>query len=118
MRVLYHKPGGYTDGAQNIILIMEEKLTPIKLKTWAYRTVSGCSESRVGVKQIHIGTPAPTHIWELPGNYHDFIVVMVFYLFCQRTKRILVTVITGFKIYILIQSLMLFISENNRVILF
>ena len=44
--------------------------------------------------------------------------VIVFYLFCWRTKRILVTTITGFKIYILIQSLMLFISENIRVIFF
>ena len=47
--------------------------------------------------------------WELLGNYCDFIVVMVFYLFFWRTKRILVTAITGFKFYILIQSLMLFI---------
>ena len=37
------------------------------------------------------------HRWELPGNYRDFIVVMVFYLFCWRTKRILVTPITDFK---------------------
>ena len=58
------------------------------------------------------------HIWELPGNYRGFIVVVVFYLFCWRTKRILVTPITDFKVYILIQSLMLFISENNRVICF
>ena len=49
------------------------------------------------------------HRWELQGNCHDFIVVMVFYLLCQRTKRILVTATTGFKIYILIQSLILFI---------
>ena len=52
---------------------------------------------------------APFHIWELPGNYRDFIMVMVFYLFRWRTKRIIVTATTGFKIYILIQSLMLFI---------
>ena len=58
------------------------------------------------------------HRWELPGNYPDFIVVMVFYLLCRRTKRILVTSITDFKIYMLIQSLMLFIYENNRVIYF
>ena len=32
------------------------------------------------------------HRWVLPGNYPDFIVVMVFYLFCRRTKRILVTI--------------------------
>ena len=58
------------------------------------------------------------HRWELPGIYRDFIEVMVFYFFCWRTKRILITAITGFKIYILIQSLMLLISENNRVIFF
>ena len=58
------------------------------------------------------------HRWELPGNYRDFIEVMVFYLFCWRTKRIIVTAITGYKIYLLIQSLMLFISENNRVTFF
>ena len=42
VRALYFKPGGATDGAQNIILMMrmEVKLTPIKIKTWAYRTVS------------------------------------------------------------------------------
>ena len=49
------------------------------------------------------------HKWELPGNYRDFIVVMVFYLFFWRTKRIFVTAITGFKIYILIHSLIIFI---------
>ena len=62
--------------------------------------------------------PMVYHRWELPGNYRDFIVVMVFYLFCWKTKRILVTPITDFKMYILIQSLMLFIQENNRVIVF
>ena len=55
------------------------------------------------------------HIWELPVNYRDFIVVMVFYLFFQRTKRILVTAITGFKIYIHIQSFMFFKYDNNWV---
>ena len=44
------------------------------------------------------------HRWELLGNYRDFIVVMVFYLFFRRTKRILVTATTGFKFYTLIQS--------------
>ena len=38
---------------------MKEKLTPIKLNTWASRTVSGCLEARVGVKQVHIVTSAP-----------------------------------------------------------
>ena len=60
MRVLYLKSGGATDGVQNIILMMrmEEKLTPIKLKTWASWTVSGCLAERAGVKQVHIGTSA------------------------------------------------------------
>ena len=49
------------------------------------------------------------HRWELPGNYRDFIVVMVFYLLCRRTKIILVTATIGFNFSILLQSLMLFI---------
>ena len=42
--VLYLQSGGATDIVQNIILMMrmEKKLTPIKLKTWASWTVSGC----------------------------------------------------------------------------
>ena len=46
------------DGAQNIILMMrmEEKLNPIKIKTWESQTVSGCFYERVGVKQVHLGT--------------------------------------------------------------
>ena len=42
MQVLYLKSVGATDGVQNIILMMmmEEKFTPIKLKTWAYRNAS------------------------------------------------------------------------------
>ena len=47
------------------------------------------------------------HRWELPGNYRDSIVVMVFYLFCRITKRIIVTAITGIKIYLLINSLII-----------
>ena len=68
--------------------------------------------SHLGNGQLGIlfETIAPAiHRWELPGNYRDFIVVMVFHLFSWIFKRILVTDITGFKIYILIQSLMLFI---------
>ena len=58
MRVSYLKSGGETGEVQNIILIirMEEKLTPIKLKIWASRIVSGCLKVRVGVNQFHIGT--------------------------------------------------------------
>ena len=50
MRVLKHKEGGATNAAQNIIFMMrmEEHLTPINLKTWAYRNVSGCLRARVG----------------------------------------------------------------------
>ena len=57
VRVSYRKEGGATDGAQNIVLMMrmEEKLTPTKLNTWAYPTVSGCLEERVGVKHVHLG---------------------------------------------------------------
>ena len=33
---------------------------PIKLKTLAARTISGCLEVRVGGKYIHIGTLDPT----------------------------------------------------------
>ena len=49
------------DGAQNIILMkrMEDKLTPIKIKTWASWTVSGCLDTRVGGKKVHIVTYTP-----------------------------------------------------------
>ena len=59
--VLNHKAGGAMDGAQNIILMMrmEEKLTPIKINTWASQTVSGLLYERFGVKQVHLGTSAP-----------------------------------------------------------
>ena len=42
VRLLHHKAGGATDGAKNIILMMrmEEKLTPIKIKIWVSWTVS------------------------------------------------------------------------------
>ena len=60
VRVLHHKLGGTTDGAQNIMLMMkmEEKLNNIKIKTWESQTVSGCLDTRVGGKQVHIGTSA------------------------------------------------------------
>ena len=49
------------DGIQNVILMvrMEEKLTPIKLKTWYSRTVSGCLDARLLIRQVHIETSAP-----------------------------------------------------------
>ena len=37
---------------------MEEKLTPIKIKTWESQTVGGCLDARVGGKQARLGTPA------------------------------------------------------------
>ena len=56
MRVLYLKVGGAMDGAQHIILMMEmeDKLSPIKINTWASRTVSGCLDTRVGGYQVHL----------------------------------------------------------------
>ena len=41
------------------MMMMKEKLTPIELKNWSSRTVCGCLEARVGVNQVHIGTPTP-----------------------------------------------------------
>ena len=61
MRLLHHKEGGATDGAQNIMLTtsMEEKLTPIKIMIWTSWTVSGCLDTRVGVKYVHLVTYTP-----------------------------------------------------------
>ena len=56
-----------------------------------------------------LGRATARHRWELLVNYLNFIRVMVFCLFCRRTKIIIVTAIRGFKIYIHIQSLMFFI---------
>ena len=41
------------------IMRMEEKLTPIKIKTWEYQNVCGCLYEEVGGKQVHLGTSAP-----------------------------------------------------------
>ena len=50
VRVLHRKAGGGTYSVQDIIFMksMEDTLTPIKIKTWASRKVSGCLETRVG----------------------------------------------------------------------
>ena len=58
VRLLHCKLGGETDGAKNILLMtrMEEKLTPIKLNNWAFQTVSGYLEARVGENQVNIGS--------------------------------------------------------------
>ena len=55
MRALHHKSGGATDDAQNIILMMiMEKLNPIKIKTCASWNGSGCLYERVGSNQVHL----------------------------------------------------------------
>ena len=54
-------------------------------------------------------SPTGIHRWELLGNYCDFVGVMVFYLSCQRTKRIIVTAIICYNIYIYMQSLISFV---------
>ena len=68
------------------------------------------------------------HIWELPGNYPVFTVVIVIYHYVERIWRILVTRIfnitymiiniyyPGEPINIHIQSLINIIQENNWVI--
>ena len=58
---LHIKSGVATDGAQNLILMKNsiEEETPTKLKTWAFRTISGCLYSRVGVNQLNLGTSYP-----------------------------------------------------------
>ena len=52
---------------------MEEKLTPIMIKTWASWIVSGCLDARVGGKKTHIGTP--THIRDIVYWQGEIIVV-------------------------------------------
>ena len=43
--------------------------------------------------------PILAHIWELPGNYPVFTVVMVIYHYVERIRRILVTPIFKYNIY-------------------
>ena len=59
--VLHHEVGGTMDGAKNINLMMkmEEKLNNIKIKTWESQTVSGCLDTRVGGKKVHLVTSIP-----------------------------------------------------------
>ena len=61
MRLLHRKAGGAMDGALHLIMMMrmEYKSTPIKIKTWASRTVSGCLDTRVGGKKVHLVTYTP-----------------------------------------------------------
>ena len=55
------KAGGETDGAKNLMLLrrVEEDWTPIVLKTWESKTISGSLEAEVGGKQAKLGTFAP-----------------------------------------------------------
>ena len=52
---------------------MEEKLTPIKINTWEFWTVSGCLDARVWGKQVHIGTS--THIRDIVYLQEDIIML-------------------------------------------
>ena len=61
VRVLHHKSGGETDGAQNAMLLRqrEEDYNPIELKNWDSKTISGCLKARVGGKQVQLVTFSP-----------------------------------------------------------
>ena len=61
VRVLHRKAEGATDGAKNLMLLrqMDEEWTPIELKTWASKTISGCPEANVGGNQLQLGNFAP-----------------------------------------------------------
>ena len=52
LQVLNPKAGGETYWAHNVMLLRHrgEEWNPIKLKTWAYMTISGCLKARVGGK--------------------------------------------------------------------
>ena len=55
MRLLHRKAGGAMDGALHLIMMrMEYKSTPIKIKTWASRTVSGCLDTRIMGKKDNL----------------------------------------------------------------
>ena len=53
VRLLHCKAGGATNGEQNVMLLrqMKEEWTPIELKTWASRTISGFLEDRIGANK-------------------------------------------------------------------
>ena len=42
-----------------LIIGIDEEWTPIELKTWGDRTISGCLKTRVGGEQVQLGTFAP-----------------------------------------------------------
>ena len=52
---------GATYRANYLMLLrkIEEKWTPIELKTWASKTISGCLEDNVGYKKAQMGTFSP-----------------------------------------------------------
>ena len=59
---------------------MEDKLNPIKLKTWASRNVSGFLEARVGVNQDHLVTPAPIRdrvLWQRKITVVHWVLLLV-----------------------------------------
>ena len=61
MLVLHSKSGGAINGAKKIMLLrrVEEEWTPIVLKTWASKNISGRIEAKVGGEKGHLGTFAP-----------------------------------------------------------
>ena len=63
-------------------------------------------------------TPSLYHGCELLGKYHDFVRVMVSYLFCRRSMIILATIFFSPVIYIYIYSLIIFILKNHQIIFF
>ena len=42
-----------------LLIQLEEEWTPIELKTWASKTISGCLESRVGGNKVRFSTFTP-----------------------------------------------------------
>ena len=59
---------------------MEDKLNPIKLKTWASWTVSGFLEARVGVNQVHLVTSDPIRdrlLWKNERTFLHWVLFLV-----------------------------------------
>ena len=77
--------------------------------------------SKNGIQKVTISRSITTGTAVAPtkgGNYRDLIRLMVFYLFCQRSMRILVTPDFCHILYTHIHALIIFIFENHQVILF
>ena len=47
-----------------------------------------------------VGLGVDSSVTCIYGNYRDFIRVMVFYLFCRRSWRIIVITVFGYTVYI------------------